>query len=201
MKILKPFLIISLLGLVAISCKDDDNPATTKVEVPNEPEVFTTVIYTLTDEADNTNIATFKFQDKDGEGGDAPIITADNLKANTVYTGSLKYLDESGEEVEDKNVEIKGEELEHQVFFISTSDISVTYSDQDAEGNPIGLESKLTTTTANPSTLKIVLRHEPKKDAAGVKDGDITNAEGETDIEVDFAFEVEGAPVATIKAI
>ena len=42
---------------------------------------------------------------------------------------------------------------------------------------------------ANPSaTMTVILRHEPNKAGAGVSDGDITNAGGETDIEVTFPF-------------
>ena len=37
----------------------------------------------------------------------------------------------------------------------------------------------------------MTLRHEPAKDASGVAAGDITNAGGETDIEVTFDVTVE----------
>jgi len=48
------------------------------------------------------------------------------------------------------------------------------------------------TTATDPGEggLRITLRHEPNKTAAGVQNGDITNAGGETDIEVTFTFEV-----------
>ena len=36
-----------------------------------------------------------------------------------------------------------------------------------------------------------MLRHEPDKSAAGVSSGDITNAGGETDIEVSFNVIIE----------
>ncbi|HBK71516.1 MAG TPA: type 1 periplasmic binding fold superfamily protein, partial [Flavobacteriaceae bacterium] len=36
-----------------------------------------------------------------------------------------------------------------------------------------------------------ILRHEPNKSASGVSDGDITNAGGETDIEVIFNITVQ----------
>ena len=39
-------------------------------------------------------------------------------------------------------------------------------------------------------TITVILRHEPDKDASGVSNGDITNAGGETDIEVVFNVEV-----------
>jgi len=190
MKILKSFLIASLLGLITISCKDDDSDAA-KVEIPLEEEVITTVIYTLTDTENNEAI--FKYEDKDGEGGNAPIISPEvTLKANTLYTGKLQFLNESGAEVEDITVEIKEKDEEHQVFFITeANNISVAYKDEDENKNPLGLENELTTTTAGKGTLGVTLIHEPMKNAEGVKNGDITNAGGEPDIEVSFKFNVQ----------
>ena len=47
------------------------------------------------------------------------------------------------------------------------------------------------TGAASVGTLKVTLRHEPNKSAAGVVGGDITNAGGETDIEVEFPIVIE----------
>ena len=60
------------------------------------------------------------------------------------------------------------------------------YEDEDGDGNPIGLETTMITGDPSTGTLTVILRHEPDKNADGVSDGDITNAGGETDIEVDF---------------
>ena len=65
------------------------------------------------------------------------------------------------------------------------------YSDQDNDGNPLGLLFELTTGDAGNESYTITLRHEPDKTAAGVSGGDITNAGGETDIEVVFDVVVE----------
>ena len=61
----------------------------------------------------------------------------------------------------------------------------------DADGNPIGLATTVTTGAASTGEFTVILRHEPMKDAQGVKDGDITNAGGETDIEVNFPVEIQ----------
>jgi len=74
----------------------------------------------------------------------------------------------------------------------------------DADGNPVGLSSTLTTGAAGSGTLTVTLRHEPMKSATGVTlrhepmksatgvaDGDITNAGGETDIEIVFPVDVQ----------
>jgi hypothetical protein len=94
--------------------------------------------------------------------------------------------------VEDITEEIRTEDLEHQFFFNSTvNGLSVTYSDTDPNGNPVGLTNSITTTDAASGTLTVILRHQPDKSASGVKEGDITNAGGETDIEVQFDINVQ----------
>ena len=62
---------------------------------------------------------------------------------------------------------------------------------QMPNGHPIGLQIKMTTGMATTGMLTIILRHEPNKDATGVSDGDITNAGGETDIEITFDIDVQ----------
>lgn len=64
--------------------------------------------------------------------------------------------------------------------------MSFGYADADANGKPIGLKTILNTGGASSGTLKIILRHQADKNAAGVSNGNPTNAGGETDIEVDF---------------
>ena len=93
---------------------------------------------------------------------------------------------------EDITAEIDAEGVDHQFFFESTvSGLSVEYMDMDANGKPIGLATTITTIDSGSGTLNIVLRHEPNKDATGVLNGDITNAGGETDIEVTFDVTVD----------
>ncbi|MCB0763865.1 MAG: type 1 periplasmic binding fold superfamily protein, partial [Flavobacteriales bacterium] len=65
------------------------------------------------------------------------------------------------------------------------------YDDMDANMLPIGLESMWTIGAASNGTVIVTLRHEPDKTATGVSSGDITNAGGETDIEVTFPLVIE----------
>jgi hypothetical protein len=88
--------------------------------------------------------------------------------------------------------EIIAEADEHQFFFQSNvTGLSISYLDQDINSNPIGLKSSLTTDQIGNGSLTIILRHQPDKSATGVTSGDITNAGGETDIEVTFPINVE----------
>jgi hypothetical protein len=184
----KKLLSAALLTLTSVlfnACEKKDPP------IPNEEELITTLQYTLSPIGGGVDVI-LKFVDLDGDGGDAPIITGGQLAANTSYTGILTLLDETKIPSEDITTEIKAEDKEHQFFFgSSTPEINVTYNDTDANGQPVGLNSSLVTGAAANGNLTITLRHEPNKTAVGVALGDITNAGGETDIEVVFPVEVK----------
>jgi hypothetical protein len=168
------------------SCSNDD-----KVIAPIAEEVITQAVYTLISQADPSNIVVFTFLDADGEGGlDGTSSVTGTLNAGTVYDGALTFANTI--EGEDITEEINEEKEEHQVFFQSTVDgMTIAYADVDANNAPVGLSSTATTGDAGTGTLTITLRHEPTKDADGVSSGDITNAGGETDIEVTFDVTVE----------
>ncbi len=166
------------------SCKKDDP------EIANEEEIITTLTYTLTAAGKPTVILSFK--DLDGEGGKRPIVTEGTLAANTIYEGKIELLNEiAGENITE---EVKAESAKHQFFFTAT-DVNITtfYADVDntTEKNPIGIETAITTGQPSIGKLKITLRHEPNKSAEGVKAGNIANAGGETDIEVEFDVTIE----------
>lgn len=172
------------ITLALTSCKKDEieDPI-----IPNEEEVITTVNMTLTPTAGGSSI-TMSWQDLDGDGpDDAVIVVSDSLAINTVYSASLLLLNETESPADTINTEILDEALEHQFFFeISGLDASHSYADEDTDGNPLGLQNVIITGSASEGSIGIVLRHEPEKDAAGVAAGDISNADGETDIEVAF---------------
>ena len=179
------FAVVIVMTLALSSCKKED-PI-----IPNEEELITTLKYTLTPNGGGAAVV-LSFKDLDGDGGNAPIIIGGTLVSNKTYTGVLVLLNEQETPAENITTEIKEEDKNHQFFFqTNITGLTVAYSDQDADGNPLGLESTLTTTGAGNGTLTITLRHEPNKSATGVANGDITNAGGETDIEVTFDIIVQ----------
>ena len=184
MKTMKTSAFYALLSIAMLGCSDDDTP-----EVVNEEELITTVILTLTTE--DGEVVELKSTDLDGVGGgDIEYEIIGDFSPNTIYDGSVAFLDESGEEVEDITLEVIEEADEHQVFYEIQEglNIDIMYNDdqQDSQGNPIGVQIILTTGAASTGILKVTLKHEPNKSAVGVSDGDITNAGGETDITTDF---------------
>ena len=68
---------------------------------------------------------------------------------------------------------------------------SYIYTDLDTENHPIGIMTRVTTGEPSEGLVTIILRHLPDKFASGVSDGDISNAGGETDIEVSFLVIIE----------
>ena len=174
--------ILPILALALYSCEPVDPTD------PNEEELITTFTVDL---VGPTSSATLSYVDLDGDGGSAPVISVDSLESNTVYTGSLTLLNESVSPAEDITAEVFDEADDHQFFFYSSGESTFTYSDQDNDGNPLGLEFELTTGSIGSELYTFILRHEPIKTAAGVSDGDITNAGGETDITVVFEIVVK----------
>lgn len=169
------------------SCKKDD-PI-----IPNEEELITTVELTLTPTGSGPDVV-FNFQDLDGDGGNSPIIDEPaSIMANHDYSASIRFLNEAENPVENITEEVDEEGDEHQIFYQFGAGLNATsaYTDADANGNPIGLSTELATGDASTGTMTITLRHEPDKLATGVSNGDITNAGGETDIEVTFDVTIQ----------
>jgi hypothetical protein len=191
------FSIFALAALTFVACENDDDDDDTPPAV-NEEELITDMVLTFTNTADQS-VSTFSFSDTDGPGGNDPIIDDITLSDSTVYAVSIEVLDASNpSDVEDITEEIEEEDEEHQFFFIpdngAENALTVIYdpAELDENGNPVGLNSTWTTigATASGSTVRVVLRHELDKGATGVSDGDITNAGGETDIDVTFNLTV-----------
>lgn len=183
MKNLKLIALLVIPVIFSTSCSNDDAPV-------NEEEVITTVTTTL---VGGGQTITLTSRDLDGDGPNAPVVTVSgNLVAGTTYTGSTKFLNELESPAEDITVEVEEEGADHQVFYQLPSSIgTVTYTDTDANGRPIGLNFTLVAgTSGSTGTLTVTLRHLPNKTASGVSGGDITNAGGNTDAAVSFSVAV-----------
>lgn len=177
-------LFISLTSIALASCSDDDNGPI------NEEEVITTVITTLTN---GTNTITLTSRDLDGDGPNAPVVTASGiLEANTIYNGTIDFLNETVTPAESITVEIDEEAEEHQIFYQTPSSIGTFgYTDFDSNGKPVGLNFTFTTGNAGSGNVIVTLRHLPNKSATGVASGDITNAGGATDALVTYPIVIQ----------
>ena len=171
--------------LITTSCSNDDNPPV------NEGELITTVEVTFTG---GGQIITMTSRDLDGDGPNAPVITqtGGNFQNGITYVGSVSFLNELEDPAEDITEEVAEEDEDHQVFYQITNSLGAfVYTDFDADENPVGLTFNLITSNAGTGEILVTLRHLPNKTATGVANGDITNAGGETDVQVLFPIVVQ----------
>ncbi|MBT8177984.1 MAG: type 1 periplasmic binding fold superfamily protein [Eudoraea sp.] len=183
MKFYNTLKVLPLITLFFVSCSDDN-------DIPdpvNEEELITTMTVTLTPLGGGDII--LESQDLDGDGPNAPVITVSGpLSANSTYSGTVELLNETENPAEDITEEVGEEADEHQFFYVVSGAVSgVTYTDQDGNGNPVGITFELTTSDAGAATLNVTLRHEPKKP----NDGTLADAGGETDITQTFTLTVQ----------
>ena len=165
------------------SCTNDtSNPV-------NEEEVITTVSLTLTG---GGQVIALTSRDLDGDGPNPPAVTASgNLAPNITYTGAVAFLNETQSPAGDITLEVAEEGADHQVFYQLAAGLgTITYTDLDLNGKPIGLTFNLTTGNVGVGNLTVTLRHLPNKSALGVTTGDITNAGGATDADVSFPVNI-----------
>ena len=187
MKLIKNIVILVYISSIFAACSSDEDPV-----IINEEELITTVRATLIPEGGGAEVV-LKSVDLDGDGPNEPTIEViGTFNPNTTYAGTLKILNEVESPAEDITLEIMEEDEDHQFFFSFTNDIATaTYGDEDSNGNPVGVQFNLLTGAAGSSGFTIILRHEPDKAAADVNTGDITNAEGSTDVQVTFNIVIE----------
>lgn len=185
---MKTFKFLSIFFLAAtlfVGCSDDDS-GDDNPEPVNEEETITTMTISLVPEGGGDTV-TFQSQDLDGDGPNAPVVTVADLMGNTTYNATIELLNETENPAEDITEEVEEEADEHQfIFEIGGSVASAVATDQDGNGNPVGLEFDLETNTAGSGSLTVTLRHEPTKP----NDGTLSGAGGETDIAVTFNFNI-----------
>jgi hypothetical protein len=185
MKTLHTIKLIAVLFISSIllsSCSDDHD----EEGHDHEEELITTVTYTLSNGSD---VVILKFQDLTGGSiDDATYDVSGSLTANTTYTGSVELLNETESPADNITTEVQEEGNEHEFFYSSSvAGISIAKTDADMNGNPIGIETSLTTGNAGAGTLTIILKHEPTKPNNGVS----AEAGGSTDAEVTFNISIQ----------
>jgi hypothetical protein len=168
------YLIFTFLTIFSFSCEKDTS------EYPeDELELITTVSLTFTPATGSAK--SFKWTDKDGTGGLAPVIESIVLAANTSYTISAEFFDESKSPAYNVTEDIQEDGYEHLVCYTSSGSApAVQITDLDKKKDPLGLAGTAKTTTAGNGSLKISLKHIPDKKSA------TPCSTGETDIEVTF---------------
>ncbi|MEY3051161.1 MAG: hypothetical protein RLY31_946 [Bacteroidota bacterium] len=161
------------------SCdKEDTTP-------DNDQELITTVRITVSDGVAEPVSA--QVQDLDGIGGNPPTIQELALQPNTGYTFSIAFLDEQNASAPvDITEEVAEESAEHLVCYLVNGNISEPVrTDQDSDGQPLGLEGTFQTGDTGTGTLTVILKHLPDKSGAE------PCTTGETDVEVSFPVVIQ----------
>lgn len=192
MKYIKLLAILFISSIIVTSCSDNDP------DHIHDEEIVTTMKVVLTPETggDDVILKWENIEDHEEEGHEEehgePEITGGALMANTTYSAVITLLNENESPADNITLEVKEEAEEHQFFYTASGIASTfTYSDADANDNPLGVEFTVTTGAIGNGSYTIILKHEPNKFGANVNTGDMTNAGGETDIEATFPITIE----------
>jgi hypothetical protein len=182
------YISLLLITLALFSCRKEP-------EEVEENDVITTIKLTVADTATGSTSTDYYFRDLDGEGGNNPVTDTMQLQAGKEYSVQLDLSNERQTPAQSVTAEINANKDEHQLFFKPTpvaALTSITYKDFDENGKPLGLAITFhTQATSATGTLEIILRHHLNKNGINVSNGDIANAGGESEVEVDFPFSIE----------
>ena len=169
------------------------NNSTPDDNTPTDEEVYSVMLLQFTPSNGGTDTINYYFSDPDGVGGTDAFISSGTLQANTSYDAILTLTNSTVDPAVDMSAIVLAAADSHQVFYApNNTNLSVDYLDQDSNGKPIGLSTRIN--TGSPSTggfMMVALRSNPDKNADGVAQGDISNAGGTTDIEVIFEVTIE----------
>lgn len=181
MEITRKSILIAMIAMATITgCKKNEP------DPVEDNENLTTVRLKFTE---GGTTSTFTFKDLDGAGGNAPTIDKISLKPNKTYTMVVEVLDESKTPAGIISTEIFEERDEHIFQYVATPTtiLSVTATDKDTRGLPVGLTASARTVAAGTGKLKVVLHHQPPVNGKIVKDGSF----GVGSIDFDGTFDVE----------
>jgi hypothetical protein len=185
-KFIKPVLALFVTASLFTACKRDEDP-----EPDDDHDEITTISLRLVNAADPTDVVEATWRDVDGPGGQAPTIDELDLKDNATYNGTIRFLHESEHnnhfDVEDLTDEIREDGNSHEVFYTPSAglNLTVTKTDQDSQGRPIGLSATFVTGADSHGDLRVRLMHQP-----GIKPTPGSFNVGETDVDITFPVHI-----------
>jgi hypothetical protein len=183
---MKSFLFLSICVLGFNGCNKDEK--TVSPPVPGN-EFLTSVRVTATNTTDPTDVQVAIITDTTIIPNPPESINHDtlNLKANSVYTVTIEFLDETKNPPGQVTDDIYDRRNYHLICFETSPGLNVTVvrTDLDTNNPPlqIGLQDKITTGAVSKGTLNVQLRHQPN-----AKNGDC--APGSSDADVTFDVNV-----------
>jgi hypothetical protein len=146
-----------LLLLLSSACVTDD-------DVPVPADRLTSVELILR-QPPATQLV-FRWIDNDGPGGNMPAADIVTLPPNSSYTYILRLLDQTDVLAQvDRTSEIRFAGTDYLVCALAagTAVDSLTTTDEDANGAPLGLEGTLRTGSAGTAQMRILVLRDPDK--------------------------------------
>lgn len=148
--------------LIITACdKEDVDP--TKPQDSNAQELITTVVlngYNVNNPS--LNQFSIKWEDLDGDGGNAPIIDTLQLDSGITYRVNVLMLDKTKTPFDTISNEVLREADEHQLFYTLSPNLNdklnITRLDNDNNNPPLplGLDIRITPTSIMPSAIPII---------------------------------------------
>lgn len=171
--------------LLINSCKKIDEGET------NDEELITTVQLNFTPAAGGAT-QSFKFEDLDGPGGNAPVADAITLTAGTTYNVSVELWNNAATPPEDITAEVQEESDAHRFYYIPSAGSTITVGNlnNDANAVPLGTTSTWTVGAASTGTMNVVLRHYPGTPPDKQTSDPVTSPKSGTDVDVNFNYTI-----------
>jgi hypothetical protein len=181
-KLLFSLIAVGVFALLFYACSKKEK--TVSPPVPSN-EFLTTVRVTATNTSDATDVQVASVTDttliaNPPDSINHPML---NLKANSTYTMTVQFLDETTKPAGQVTDDIYDRRNYHLICFDISggANLTVVRTDLDTNNPPlqIGLQDKLTTGAASTGTMNLQLRHQPN-----AKNG--TCDPGSSDADVDY---------------
>jgi hypothetical protein len=170
----------ALFALLLASCGGKDDPAPAPAPADPPPVIVNGLILRFVNTEIPTEVFQITYSDADGPGGNDPVVSGDDLLPDRAYTLTLQCRNVAVSPVVDHTAAIAAQGSRYQVFFAPQAiALSVLYSDQDGNARPIGLSNLAIAGSPGLGFLRVELRRDLDKTAAGVAQGDPANAGGE----------------------
>lgn len=172
-----------LIALITVGCEKEETPVIPMGETLEQVTTWRMLMFS--NQIQPTQLSS---RDLDGDGPDEPVISGGRAAANTVFRGQIELFDETMFPELEVNEFILNNSASYQLFFVGNGiDLTVTYSDEDINGNPIGLDTQITTGDPAEGSITIILRANPTKNSSN----NPTAAGGETVGEVTIPLTIE----------
>jgi hypothetical protein len=165
------FMFLMIAG--SISCQKASDP-----NDENEHEAINKVSLSMTG---GGATATFVMEDPDGDGGNPPTrIDTIRLKAGQTYTTAVSFKNLSGGVERDLTSGIASQGKAHEVFFLPAGvNLTITKTDKDANGYPLGLNSSWVVGAVGTGSVLIKLMHK-----SGIKGANDAPTLGHSDVQI-----------------